>query len=176
MTKNYYVYAHINPITGKTFYIGKGTGDRLYDRARNSMWKLYVKNYLYKSGLTFETKILHICSSEKEALDKESIEIETRISAGELLLNKSASVKVQTEVILSAISDEFSFPDSYVSLSYFVKNRRKVSKLTQLDLSNKSGVGIRFVRELELGKPTLRLDKVNQVLKFFGSTMVPYCK
>ncbi len=40
--------------------------------------------------------------------------------------------------------------------------------LTQIDLAEKSGVGLRFVRELEQGKPTLRLDKVNQVLALFG--------
>ena len=40
--------------------------------------------------------------------------------------------------------------------------------LTQVDLAEKSGVGLRFVRDLEQGKPTLRLDKVNQVLALFG--------
>ena len=40
--------------------------------------------------------------------------------------------------------------------------------LTQIALAEKSGVGLRFVRELEHGKPTLRLDKVNQVLALFG--------
>ena len=40
--------------------------------------------------------------------------------------------------------------------------------LTQIDLAEKSGVGLRFVLELEQGKLTLRLDKVNQVLALFG--------
>ena len=47
-------------------------------------------------------------------------------------------------------------------------NLRKMFNLTQIDLAEKSGVGLRFVRELEQGKPTLRLDKVNQVLALFG--------
>lgn len=46
---------------------------------------------------------------------------------------------------------------------------RKEHNLTQIDLSEKSGVGLRFVRELEQGKETLRLDKVNQVLNLFGA-------
>ena len=54
------------------------------------------------------------------------------------------------------------------SLSKFVKMMRKQYGLTQIDLSEKSGVGLRFVRELEQGKQTLRLDKVNQVLNLFG--------
>lgn len=55
------------------------------------------------------------------------------------------------------------------SLSEYVKLMRKEHNLTQIELSEKSGVGLRFVRELEQGKETLRLDKVNQVLNLFGS-------
>ena len=50
----------------------------------------------------------------------------------------------------------------------FIKEKRKALKLSQTDLAFKSGVGLRFVRELEQGKSTLRLDKVNQVLALFG--------
>ena len=53
-------------------------------------------------------------------------------------------------------------------ISSFVKERRKMFNLTQVDLAEKSGVRLRFVRDLEQGKPTLRLDKVNQVLALFG--------
>lgn len=55
------------------------------------------------------------------------------------------------------------------SLPTFVKQMRKEHNLTQIELSEKSGVGLRFVRELEQGKKTLRLDKVNQVLNLFGT-------
>ena len=58
-------------------------------------------------------------------------------------------------------------------LAKYVKEKRKEFGLTQVDLSQKAGVGLRFVRELEQGKETLRLDKVNQVLKLFGSQMQP---
>ena len=50
------------------------------------------------------------------------------------------------------------------TLSQYVKAMRKQYNLTQIDLSEESGVGLRFVRELEQGKQTLRLDKVNQIL------------
>jgi len=53
-------------------------------------------------------------------------------------------------------------------LSQFVKLKRKQTHLTQIDLSQKAGVGLRFVRDLEQGKASLRLDKVNQVLYLFG--------
>ncbi|MEZ4888916.1 MAG: helix-turn-helix transcriptional regulator [Chitinophagales bacterium] len=55
----------------------------------------------------------------------------------------------------------------------FVRERRKYLKMTQVDLSNRAGVGLRFVRELEQGKPTLRVDKVNEVLKLFGRELGP---
>lgn len=54
------------------------------------------------------------------------------------------------------------------TLSKFVKAMRKQYNLTQVELSEKSGVGLRFVRELEQGKQTLRVDKVNQILNLFG--------
>ena len=55
---------------------------------------------------------------------------------------------------------------------------RKQYNLTQVELSEKSGVGLRLVRELEQGKQTLRLDKLNQILNLFGSEVgvVPMTK
>jgi y4mF family transcriptional regulator len=58
-------------------------------------------------------------------------------------------------------------------ISDFVKERRRQLKLTQPDLAAKAGVGLRFLRELEGGKETLRIDKVNQVLKLFGHQLTP---
>lgn len=58
------------------------------------------------------------------------------------------------------------------SLSTTVKMLRKQYNLTQEDLSLKSGVGLRFVRDLEQGKESLRLDKVNQLLDFFNYVMI----
>ena len=49
-----------------------------------------------------------------------------------------------------------------------VKDLRKKYQLTQAELAQRAGVGLRFLRELEQGKPTVRLDKVQQVINFFG--------
>ncbi len=56
-----------------------------------------------------------------------------------------------------------------MSIASFVKQRHKQLCLTQPELAMRAGVGLRFVRELEQGKKTLRLDKVNQVLALFGA-------
>jgi len=53
-------------------------------------------------------------------------------------------------------------------LNEFVRKKRKSLKMTQKEMSKKSGVGLRFIRELESGKETLKMDKVNQVLSLFG--------
>lgn len=58
-----------------------------------------------------------------------------------------------------------------MKIAPFIKEKRKSLGLTQTDLAEKAGVGLRFVRDMEQGKPTLRLDKVNQVLDLFGSEM-----
>ena len=58
-------------------------------------------------------------------------------------------------------------------LVQFVKHRRKQLGMTQIDLAERAGVGLRFVRDLEQGKQTLRMDKVNQVLALFGHVLAP---
>jgi y4mF family transcriptional regulator len=58
-------------------------------------------------------------------------------------------------------------------LVVFVKHRRKQLGLTQVDLADRAGVGLRFIRDLEQGKQTLRMDKVNQVLALFGHCLEP---
>ena len=58
-------------------------------------------------------------------------------------------------------------------LSKFIKERRKLLGITQEELASKAGVGLRFVREIEQGKKSLRLDKINQVLSLFGFEMGP---
>lgn len=57
-------------------------------------------------------------------------------------------------------------------LSQTVKDLRKEFGMTQEELAMKSGVGLNFVRNLEQGKPTLRMDKVNQLLDLFNYTLV----
>jgi y4mF family transcriptional regulator len=55
----------------------------------------------------------------------------------------------------------------------FIKTERKKNGLTQRDLAFKAGVGIRFLRELEQGKKTVRCDRVNQILALFGHELAP---
>ncbi len=60
-----------------------------------------------------------------------------------------------------------------MTLAEFIKSKRNNAGLTQPELAEKAGVGLRFIRDLEQGKSTLRLDKVNQVLQLFGHQLGP---
>jgi y4mF family transcriptional regulator len=59
------------------------------------------------------------------------------------------------------------------TIAEYVKQKRREAGLTQQEFAMRSGLGLRFVRELEQGKETVRLDKVNQALGMFGMQAVP---
>ena len=58
-------------------------------------------------------------------------------------------------------------------IAEFIKQSRKSAGLTQEQFAMRSGLGLRFVRELEQGKQTVRMDKVNRALAMFGMVAVP---
>lgn len=59
------------------------------------------------------------------------------------------------------------------AISEYIKKNRKAAGLIQEEFAMRSGLGLRFVRELEQGKETVRMDKVNQALAMFGMEAVP---
>jgi len=63
-----------------------------------------------------------------------------------------------------------------MELAKEITEMRRAAGLTQAELAERAGVGLRFVRELEQGKPTVRLDKVNQVLALFGCELAVRAK
>lgn len=56
-------------------------------------------------------------------------------------------------------------------LGLIVRRERKAQKLKQAELAAVSGVGIRFVVDLEAGKPTLQLEKVLRVVRTLGCSI-----
>lgn len=67
------------------------------------------------------------------------------------------------------------YPKGYKmpSLSSIIKQKRKANGLTQEDLSLKSGLGLRLIREIEQGKTSMRMDKINQLMALFGMVLTP---
>lgn len=60
-----------------------------------------------------------------------------------------------------------------MNIGDYLRAKRKLYHLSQIELAERAGVGIRFVRELEQNKPTVQMDKVNQVLALFGEELQP---
>lgn len=58
-------------------------------------------------------------------------------------------------------------------IAEFVKKSRRAAGLTQEEFAIRSGLGLRFVRDLEQGKETVRMDKVNVALTMFDMEAVP---
>jgi len=60
-----------------------------------------------------------------------------------------------------------------MSLGHYIKEKRSALRWTQVELADRAGVGLRFIRDMEQGKTTLRMDKVNQVLDLFSAELGP---
>ncbi len=61
-------------------------------------------------------------------------------------------------------------------IAVFIKKKRKEAGLTQEEFAMRSGLGLRFIRDLEQGKSTVRMDKVNAALTMFGMEAGPIRK
>jgi y4mF family transcriptional regulator len=78
----------------------------------------------------------------------------------------------KTQNLLEIIPDKVYY--SFMNMiGTYIKAERKKAGLTQEEFAMRAGLGLRFVRELEQGKETVRLDKVNQALAMFGMVAVP---
>ena len=71
------------------------------------------------------------------------------------------------------ISKSYSNNNSQNLISVYIKSARKSAGLTQKELALKSGVGLRFIRDVEQGKTSFRADTLNKVLRLFGKTLGP---
>ena len=80
---------------------------------------------------------------------------------------------ITERVQIRSIVEENTLKVYHMTISEYVRQKLKEYRLPQRDLADRAGVGIRFVRELEAGKPTLRIDKVNVVLDLFGHRLGP---
>lgn len=165
----YYVYRHKHPITKAVFYIGKGSGDRAYETSgRSSEWLNARKEILLSCGIDREVEIVHCFEDEEKTLELESIEIYRANLLGFKLTNK---VKLKNPVPEPKEQDDESILKEVSFVSRIVKLKRKELGLTQRDVACCAGTGLRFIIDLEKGKPTCQMNKVEQVLRVFGLTL-----
>ncbi len=142
--EEYLVYAH-RDYDGKVFYIGSGRAGREREKGgRSRAWYERVKSLNGR----YEVLILTRHESRREALVAEE---EAIAAGGAGLINRKRGRR----------SD----------LGSHVRARRRAVGLTQAEMALRAGVGLRFVRELECGKGTIRMDTVDKVLRLFGEEL-----
>lgn len=162
---NYIIYCLESPIDNKIYYVGKS--DRGLKRplkhlyySNNENVNEWIKTLNNKKPYI---KILEIVKNENDLLNKEKFWINKLKNENHPLLNKLYSKEKHLKYIDYQIGD-------------FIREKRKQCKLTQKEFAEKSGVGLKFIRDLEQGKESCRMDKVLYILDMFGATLVPYIK
>lgn len=158
------VYALESPEDGKVYYVGKsGRGvSRAYNHINNSHNK-EVSEWLKKLGRDPVVRILERNIEEDSLISKENFWIREMKVRGEPVLNKMIPSERQLQ-----------YRD--YDVGKFVREKRQAVQLTQREFALKAGVGIRFLRDLEQGKESCRMDKILQVLSMFGATLIPVVK
>jgi len=153
------VYALESPHDGLTYYVGMSENGlkRPYSHAKSSH-SAELKQWISGLGRDPIVKILE--REVDDARARETYWINEFKKRNAPLINKMMPTEKQLK-----------YADYKVGA--FIKEKRKMLKITQKEFAEKSGLGLRFVREIEQGKETCRMDKVLQALSLFGATMIP---
>lgn len=147
---------------GNVYYVGKSENGLQrpyahYSRTHNKDLKKWLRS------LTCEPVVRILERGCDDLFSRERHWINVMISRKEPLFNKQLPTAKQLRYV-----------DYQVGA--FVKEKRKSMNLSQKDFALKSGLGLRFVRDLEQGKESCRMDKVLQALWMFGATLIPVVK
>ena len=168
------IYSLCCPFTNAVHYIGKSTQGMIrpmqhLSKSHSVKVVEWVED-LKKINHAPTVKILEYVAFDEDLDARERYWIQKEINKGALLLNASLITPLLISHNLDYVINGKA-NDEYLRIGKFIKEKRKRFQLTQPELAEKAGVGLRFVRELEQGKRTAQMDKVNQVLALFGSTL-----
>lgn len=170
---DFLVYGLICPFTDEIRYIGKSTTgltrplshlSKSHSQKIND-WINELKNLHSEPGII----VLEECNNEIILKEKEKFWIYKYVKDKALLLNISY---VTSASLLTRMQLDPDQSDSLFSIRDFIKRERKKQKMKQPELAKGAKVGLRFIRDLEQGKKTLRLDKVSDVLEFLGGQLL----
>jgi y4mF family transcriptional regulator len=168
------IYSLCCPFTDEVHYIGKSTTGMLrplshLHQSHSDKIKEWVNN-LKELGHKPNIKIKEYVSINDDIDSRERYWIQYYLSNNSLLLNLNL---ISPLLINSKLDDLLDCTKKIeFKVGAFVKEKRKIHKLTQPELARKAGVGLRFLRDLEQGNKThLRVDKVLDVLRLFGCTL-----
>jgi|GEM_PF-844172 len=160
------IYGLECPNTGKVYYVG--ISEHGLDRPYEHLKKSHSSNDVRDWVLSLNGQEPVICILERD-IDKADLRtrqqywISTMLQRKEPLFNRMIPAESQLRFYDYRVGE-------------FIKEQRRKNKLTQRDFANKSGLGLRFVRDIEQGKESCRMDKVLQALMMFGATLVPVVK
>lgn len=168
------IYGLYCPITKNPVYVGQSTRgiNKPFEHIREKSHSKKVNewvSYLKNEGLSPIIVILETTNNPELLNDKELFWINKLINEGNILLNQQGvnSVFFSTNVFSQSIENDF-----YNELSLFIKGRRKLLKLTQYDIAYKSGLGLRFIRNLEQGrKNNYNTKTLQKILYLFGAEL-----
>jgi y4mF family transcriptional regulator len=167
------------------FILSKNTNGLYYFRltANNGQILLTSEGYVSKVGCLNAVHSVKSNGKDQNRYDKRTTSsgkyyFNLKATNGQIIgtseiYETAASRDNAIKTMQSFVTDTLLNDETVMELIDLVKEKRKQLGLTQQQLAEKAGVGLRFLRELEQGKNTLRIDKVNQVLKLFGYEMGP---
>jgi y4mF family transcriptional regulator len=163
------IYGLYHPITKKPVYVGKSTVglDRPWahidEKSHSSKVNEWV-NELKTNGLSPVLIVLDQAETNEVLAKKEVFWINSIINDGYPLLNQSL-----VNPVYFLLESSYNDDDHLREIRLFIKMKRKQNKLTQQELADKAGVGIRFIRELEQGpKTNFNIETLQKVLSLFG--------
>jgi hypothetical protein len=169
------IYALCCPFTGDVHYVGQ-TGSGMMrplshlSKSHSEKIREWVNN-LKELGHKPDVQILEYVAFDNDLDERERFWIKKNIDDGAVLLNE---VLVSSTLVKSKL-DKLLDPENVHPtdrIRKFIMEKRKYVNLTQKQLSQKSGVGLRFIRELEQGhKKSLNIGKVQEILNLFGYTI-----
>jgi hypothetical protein len=173
--ENNLIYALYCPINNIPVYVGKSTMglDRPFTHIKEQSHNEKVNEWvaaLKKDGKQPTLVILENSFDAQYINEKEQFWITKFLQQGKPLLNVAGINAAYFNLIVD--HQERDEEDDLADIRLFIKTKRKMFNLSQQDLADKSGVGIRFIRELEQGKKkTFRVDKIQDILWLFGGKL-----
>jgi hypothetical protein len=166
------IYALYCPVINKPVYVGQTTQgldrpfEHVKERSHNKKVNEWV-NHLKEQGTQPTVVILEHTLDSSLLNDKEQYWINNFLTKGNILLNQK-NVTSQFFVI-SEFDKDLDDSDYLADVRLFIKARRKIMGLTQPELAEKAGIGLRFLRELESGyKTNFNTDTLIKLLQFLG--------
>ena len=167
------IYVLSCPITKKPVYVGKSTQgverpfQHIAEKSHSDKVNRWVK-YLKEKGREPQVYIVEHDVPEKHLDAKETFWINYNLTKGNLLLNQKG---IDPALLFNHYTEDIDDPLS--DIRSFIINKRKLLKLTQVELSQKAGVGLKVIREIEQGKKTnFHTEPLFKILRLLGNVKI----